>query len=306
MTDLTGAVKSPPTPLRGSVVYHKGNVVEIGDDQMARLFWAKIDQQAAGGCWEWNGNRLPEGYGKIRIAGLDLYSHRVSYELHKGKIPAGLHIDHLCRNRSCCNPDHLEAVTGRENIMRSPIAVAAINARKTHCGRGHEFTAENTGHQETGRFCRTCVRANVTAAVSPTVSPGDVPAPKTDIKYGSPARNGAVFSTSSGWAHIITPSDMRRFWGKVDHGGPGGCWRWTAGVDKDGYGAFHLTSQPVKRQGNAHRFAYLALAGTVSDDRILEHLCLNRRCVNPAHLVPVTRRTNEALRLSRLSGEAQR
>jgi hypothetical protein len=76
------------------------------------------------------------------------------------KLPDGLHIDHLCRNRACCNPAHLEAVTCKENILRSPIAVATINAAKTHCIRGHEFSPENTIVTKTQRACRTCVRAN--------------------------------------------------------------------------------------------------------------------------------------------------
>lgn len=88
--------------------------------------------------------------------------HRVSLELAGRPIPEGLVTDHLCRVRRCFNPDHLEAVTRQENTLRSPVAIAALNAAKTHCVHGHEFSPENTYvYQEnpTGaprRRCRTC------------------------------------------------------------------------------------------------------------------------------------------------------
>lgn len=305
MHDFTVGTASNHSPegerLRVRVVHYKGDRVEFSEEQIVRLFWVKIDETPEG-CWNWTGAKLPIGYGRITVAHRHLYSHRVSYEIHKGLIPDGLHIDHLCRNRACCNPEHLEAVTCRENIMRSPIAPAAVNARKTHCDHGHEFNEENTGHRDGGRYCRTCAQLRTTGSAEPlTIEPGDVPLPQTGFQRWMPARPGAAFTTGNGWTHLITSGDMRRFWMKVDAARADGCWQWIAGVESDGYGTFHLTSRPVKRQASAYRFAYLALVGEVPRDRILEHLCLNRRCVNPAHIVPVTRRTNEALRLARLA-----
>lgn len=82
-----------------------------------RLF-ARIEVDASG-CWIYTGCIAPVGYGQIGSGGVVLYTHRVSYELHEGPIPNGLHIDHLCRNRACCNPEHLEPVTQAENNRRA-------------------------------------------------------------------------------------------------------------------------------------------------------------------------------------------
>lgn len=72
------------------------------------------------GCWIWRGAHLPEGYGMIRVGGKTLTTHSVSYTEWQGPIPAGLQIDHLCRVTVCCNPEHLEAVTCKENRRRRP------------------------------------------------------------------------------------------------------------------------------------------------------------------------------------------
>jgi hypothetical protein len=117
------------------------------------------------GCWEWTANTDPRGYGRIKVGGRNgqkAKAYRVSYELAYGPIPEGLTIDHLCRVRHCINPAHLEAVPMVVNTLRG-ISVPAINARKTHCIRGHEFTPENTyrstnGRGGTGRGCRACLR----------------------------------------------------------------------------------------------------------------------------------------------------
>lgn len=107
------------------------------------------------GCWAWMGSVVKGGYGKVCNLGRVLMAHRVSYTLIRGPIPEGLTLDHLCRTPSCVNPDHLEAVTIRVNTMRSN-AISRINADKTHCIRGHEFTPENTHLGSGARYCRRC------------------------------------------------------------------------------------------------------------------------------------------------------
>ena len=108
-------------------------------------------------CWYWTGAIGPGGYGRFTVAqGLVAIAHRFAYELLMGPIPAGLTLDHLCREKSCINPRHLEPVTADENIKRSSECVATINSRKTHCPRGHEYTPENTRISRGKRYCEAC------------------------------------------------------------------------------------------------------------------------------------------------------
>lgn len=113
------------------------------------------------GCWHWQGNLKARGYGYFAIHRKFVRSaHRVVYSTLAGPIPEGLELDHLCRVRHCVNPSHLEPVTRQENSLRSPITGPGINARKTHCKNGHEFTDENTYLSIQGRrrmrSCRAC------------------------------------------------------------------------------------------------------------------------------------------------------
>lgn len=105
-------------------------------------------------CWEWQGP-LVKGYGYCYLLGARYATHRLGYTLRKGRIPPGYHIDHLCRNPKCCNPDHLEAVTPAVNTQRG----RNHNREKTHCRNGHEYSAANTILLARGeRQCRTCNR----------------------------------------------------------------------------------------------------------------------------------------------------
>lgn len=123
-------------------------------------FWGQVRVQDDG-CWLWTGPRknCPNGvqYGSTSHQGKAIAAHRLAWMLFRGPIPEGLHIDHLCRVTRCVNPAHLEPVTQRENVLRG-VGFAAVNAAKTECIRGHEFTPENTiVHCGGKRACRTCV-----------------------------------------------------------------------------------------------------------------------------------------------------
>lgn len=126
------------------------------DEERHRILTGWVLQE--NGCWEWIGRSITNGYGQVKMNGCTRRAHRIVYERVKGPIPQGLTLDHLCRNRRCVNPDHLEPVTNRENLRRG-MGLPARNARKTHCVRGHEFTPENTWYYGVWRVCRTCKRA---------------------------------------------------------------------------------------------------------------------------------------------------
>lgn len=113
------------------------------------------------GCWIWNGRVNDKGYAALRVAGKFWAAHRWYYTQAKGPIPEGLEIDHLCRNPSCVNPEHLEPVTQLENLARSRNP-ASIALRFDTCIHGHPLTEDNVYRQPkwpNKRRCRTCIRA---------------------------------------------------------------------------------------------------------------------------------------------------
>lgn len=128
---------------------------------LADRFWEKVDKTES--CWLWTAGLMPSGYGSTNYGAPDYrtgLAHRVSWELLRGPIPAGMHLDHLCRVTRCVNPDHLEIVTPWENTNRGyGWAVAGSYQRdKTHCPQGHAYDEANTHKGGKRRTCRACLR----------------------------------------------------------------------------------------------------------------------------------------------------
>ena len=106
------------------------------------------------GCWLWTA-AIARGYGVFWFEGRQGPAHRYAYERWAGPIPDGLQLDHLCRVRNCVNPNHLEPVTCRENLLRGE-TFNATNAARTHCPQGHEYDEKNTYVWRSQRHCRPC------------------------------------------------------------------------------------------------------------------------------------------------------
>jgi hypothetical protein len=133
-------------------------------------FWSKVEKTED--CWVWSGTTRPDGYGQLGVGSMkdgtrtSALAHRVSYELHLGPLPkrGDRHqktewtVDHLCRNRACVRPSHLELVSNKVNILRG-ISPAAKNAVKTECPAGHQYDETNTYVRRDGnRQCKECCR----------------------------------------------------------------------------------------------------------------------------------------------------
>lgn len=129
----------------------------VGAASVLERFNSKYEEDE-NGCWVWIGAMSSVGYGRFKVSGRLVSPHRWSYENFVGPIPENLVIDHLCRNRRCVNPQHLEAVSHRENVLRG-IGPTAFNARKTHCPSGHLLSGPNLYLTPQGRrACFECQR----------------------------------------------------------------------------------------------------------------------------------------------------
>ncbi len=141
---------------------------EFGDTRLPPRFWTKVAVNDETGCWEWTA-ALAKGYGRFgvgaRASHTVVQAHRHAYEALRGPVDRKMECDHLCRNRRCVNPAHIEVVSHRVNSLRGDGA-PALNAEKTHCKRGHEFAGDNLritikqgpSGPKLGRECVTCMR----------------------------------------------------------------------------------------------------------------------------------------------------
>jgi HNH endonuclease len=139
-----------------------GTEMRVIDDKLLQRLLAKCVIEP-NGCWSWTG-ATQKGYGALRVGGKNgrtLRAYRLLYELHVGPISDGLELDHLCRNKLCINPAHLEPVTHQENMIRADAGkkTGALNRAKTHCANGHPYDDINTYWDSRGdRACRACKR----------------------------------------------------------------------------------------------------------------------------------------------------
>lgn len=125
----------------------------------SRLFDKSMPEPNTG-CFIWTGSLFTGDYGRMWVRDKQIMAHRISYFIYKGKIPEDFVIDHICNNPSCINPEHLEAKTQKDNSNRCVGSPTTVNAQKTHCIRGHEFSDENTKRGKNGRRCIKCTQKN--------------------------------------------------------------------------------------------------------------------------------------------------
>ena len=140
--------------------------IPVFSDHERFFKFIKISQ--GGDCWDWIGAKNSDGYGMFLFSnGLvrarrQFRAHRVSYSIFKGELSKDLVIDHICRNKSCVNPDHLREVTNKVNIIENSSSIAALHKAKNFCSNGHEYTIENTFYRSNAshRNCKQCNRNN--------------------------------------------------------------------------------------------------------------------------------------------------
>ncbi len=165
-------------------------------------------------CIPWCGYINKGGYGVLTVNGKRMVAHRAIYQNVKGPVPAGLVLDHLCRNRCCVNPDHLEIVTDRENIMRG-VSIVAVLAQKTNCPKGHAYTDSNTYWKKSGsRECRACETARnrrrkaiALALRSARRALRVKRSPVVHLAHRFPARWGGILTLACGRANQLTVTD---------------------------------------------------------------------------------------------------
>ena len=126
-------------------------------DLVLERFWDKVEVDSISGCWNWMGSKFASGYAQFKLTHTkNVRAHRFAYEVNKGKVPKDFVLDHLCRNRKCVNPDHLEIVTQKENMIRGN-SPPSLNSKKTHCSKNHPLSGDNLYFHNNKRYCKICI-----------------------------------------------------------------------------------------------------------------------------------------------------
>jgi hypothetical protein len=189
-------------------------------------FDANVHVEPNTGCWLWGGSLNTGGYGAICVNGAKMVAHRFAYERWRGPVPPGLELDHLCRQRCCVNPEHLEPVTHRENVRRG--TAGDQHLAKTHCPKGHPYSGNNLAIANTGqRRCRACQSESSrrsSAQRRRARGAGIRNADKTHCPKGHPydernthIRNGMRFCRAC-WREKARLRRVARLEGKIDNG----------------------------------------------------------------------------------------
>lgn len=245
-------------------------------------FHQSISPEPNTGCWYWMNGCERTGYGQFCHSGKVWKAHRLSFAHYHRALEPGEVVHHKCEIPFCVNPDHLQATSQRDNVLLGN-APAAIQARQTHCMRGHELSGENLFVTTDGRRqCLDCSRANARRRYAGLQAP--------DHRWRG--QKLSLFSRAV-WEPIgrkparvkirknPKPSFQERFMAKVSPEPNSGCWLWMPKpAASHGYGVIGLGRKVI----TAHRASWIIHSGEIPDGLWVLHKCDNKLCVNPDHL----------------------